>query len=453
MGKTSSMSQEPITEQEKAKLKAQVTRAIEILAMSNLTSTASLLRLADVRFDDSVPTACLRLRMDGQQEILLGTEFFRNRSPRFIAGVLFHEILHHVMRHLEQAQFDDPNLSNIVYDAFINRTIQAVDPALTEFARQMYSKEESPECFLRPAAKPTHWVDARYYRLLYAGKLTEDDLYEYLARRHNNETVEVMLVGSHQPSSKNPIEKEQVPDVVGEMLDGIKARRGRGSGQLAGKFSELLERFVRINRIGKDGSVEDAFKLSLLDSIRARLVNNITQEAKRETIMRPFALEGFSRSDAIRVGLGIDPLFWQQPDIITENSPKRGEVAVYVDVSGSVSNYIPWLYGAVLSFQEYLKPEVFLFSNKIVPVPLRKFAEGFVSSTGGTNFNCIAEHLLENRFEKCVIITDGYASMKPELQDQIKKAQVEIHAIITFGGRTQFMENFAHAFYQLPEPA
>lgn len=150
-----------ITQAEKTKIKAHVSRAIEMLSMSNLTATATLLRLADLRLDDDTPTACLRLRPDGKQEILLGTEFFKGKSARFVAGVLFHEILHHVMRHLEQEEFTDPMLANIVYDAFINRTIQAVDPALTEFAKTMYSKELSPECFLRPAAKPEHWVDAQ----------------------------------------------------------------------------------------------------------------------------------------------------------------------------------------------------------------------------------------------------------------------------------------------------
>ena len=53
--------------------------------------------------------------------------------------------------------------------------------------------------------------------------------------------------------------------------------------------------------------------------------------------------------------------------------------------------------------------------------PLEEPLKGNIQTTFGTDFNCIAQSILERGFGKAVIITDGYASMSDELKKQIKQ--------------------------------
>jgi len=71
---------------------------------------------------------------------------------------------------------------------------------------------------------------------------------------------------------------------------------------------------------------------------------------------------------------------------------------------------VPEIIGLLRSLKAELKT-IFLFSNKVVEVPFPTLLAGQVQTTYGTDFDCIAEHVLANPYDKAVIRTDGYASM------------------------------------------
>ena len=64
---------------------------------------------------------------------------------------------------------------------------------------------------------------------------------------------------------------------------------------------------------------------------------------------------------------------------------------------------------------------------------------GLSQTTYGTDFNCIAEHILANRYDKAVILTDGYANMTEENQQQLKAHAFRALTVL-FGGRTESPE-------------
>jgi hypothetical protein len=67
--------------------------------------------------------------------------------------------------------------------------------------------------------------------------------------------------------------------------------------------------------------------------------------------------------------------------------------------------------------------------------------KGKVESTYGTDFDCIAASILEKEFGKAVVLTDGYASLKEENAEKLKRAGVKVLTIL-FGGKTD-CEEFA----------
>ena len=62
---------------------------------------------------------------------------------------------------------------------------------------------------------------------------------------------------------------------------------------------------------------------------------------------------------------------------------------------------------------------IYLFSNKVVQTSIGDLLKGRVTTTGGTDFDCIAESIVEKSLDRAVILTDGYASLKQEWKDAL----------------------------------
>ena len=100
-------------------------------------------------------------------------------------------------------------------------------------------------------------------------------------------------------------------------------------------------------------------------------------------------------------------------------------LAIHLDVSGRVNEYLPKILGILKSLRKEITT-IFQFSNKVVETSFETLLKGNIQTTYGTDFDCIAQSILERGFEKAVIITDGYASMSDELKQQLEK-----HGLLT----------------------
>jgi hypothetical protein len=143
-----------------------------------------------------------------------------------------------------------------------------------------------------------------------------------------------------------------------------------------------------------------------------------------------------SKRDFVLLAAGVPPFHYHNH--AQRVTPQERGLAVYLDVSGSVNQHLPEIIGLLRSLRTELKT-IFLFSNKIVEVPFRTLLAGHVQTTYGTDFNCIAEHIITHRFDKAVILTDGYASMTEENQQQLKAREFRALTVL-FGGRTESPE-------------
>ncbi|GAG46163.1 unnamed protein product, partial [marine sediment metagenome] len=105
---------------------------------------------------------------------------------------------------------------------------------------------------------------------------------------------------------------------------------------------------------------------------------------------------------------------------------------VYLDVSGSVKEYLPEIIGAIAKLSEEI-PTLYLFSNQIVESTMKDLIRGNIKTTGGTDFNCVARSIMGKNFKKAVVVTDGYANLDNKLSEELKKKKVSILTIL-FGG-------------------
>ena len=103
----------------------------------------------------------------------------------------------------------------------------------------------------------------------------------------------------------------------------------------------------------------------------------------------------------------------------------RNEVAVYVDVSGSMQGYPDYLIRALQSVQRRIKVRTFVFSTTVEEVVLEDIDRPTYSTTGGTSGLIVWRHIRENEFKSVVVLTDGYVGkVEPEFLDLRKTVNI-----------------------------
>ena len=119
-------------------------------------------------------------------------------------------------------------------------------------------------------------------------------------------------------------------------------------------------------------------------------------------------------------------------------------LAIYLDLSRSLNKYLPKILGILKSLRKGITT-ILQFSNKVEETSFETLLKGNIQTTFGTDFNCVAQSILERGRDKVVIITDGYTSMSGELKQQLKKRGLVTLTILFDDAQTcqdlaQFME-------------
>lgn len=134
-------------------------------------------------------------------------------------------------------------------------------------------------------------------------------------------------------------------------------------------------------------------------------------------------LEGYSipvppaitRKDLFSLAGGVIPVVWER-----RWGVERPYIDLYIDVSGSMGHYygyIPYIYDALRG----VRGRVFQFSTKVVEVDPDDL---FLHTTGGTRFDAVAQHLIDEGSRAAIILSDGHGGLSSRYVDALK-AQLE----------------------------
>jgi hypothetical protein len=149
--------------------------------------------------------------------------------------------------------------------------------------------------------------------------------------------------------------------------------------------------------------------------------------------------------------IGHEPLLWETE--LADGRPRNdgGRVHLYVDVSGSMNEYLGRLYGALRPFERDLFPQVHLFSTRLRDVSPAQLARGVRLTDGGTDIGCVIEHIVERRVRRALIATDGYVGPVPAPDRALLEQRgVRIIALLTPGGWRRDLDPVATRIHELP---
>lgn len=145
------------------------------------------------------------------------------------------------------------------------------------------------------------------------------------------------------------------------------------------------------------------------------LINGILSDRATERSYEGYSVSipcSITRRDVFALSAGQIPVMWQR-----RVGVERPLIDLYMDVSGSMNKYygyIPYIYDAL----KHVMGRIFQFSTKVVEVDHQ---ERYLSTTGGTSFNCVAQHMIKEQVKAAILFSDGMATLSGDFDKPLKQ--------------------------------
>jgi hypothetical protein len=396
-----------------------------------------LLGLFSIAYSTKIPTAAVQTRLP--PKLLFNREFVDEhcRTDEHLLMLLMHEMYHLVLGHTRLFPLVTP-AHNFAFDAVINGMICKAMPGYEyiSFFTMLYD-DQGIEALLRP---PESWSPEREdgarwklegdllraHRALYTeeGDLTYRDIFDLIVERIKA-GVKVMLLGSHgQKQSAETAGDAEVVRSLAEIVGKWPAFEPRGGRD---RGSDLAERVVELTRprVSISRTIREAIAKI---AVHGSGPQPIFTTADSETLF-PYPTIPDRRASVMQC-LGQRPVYFkgQAPRLCRENV---GQVHVYLDVSGSMDGYLETIFSCLKPIQNRLYPQIHVFSTEVVDCPIGNILQGSYPSTGGTDINCVLEHIIENKIRKAAIVTDGYVGEPSALLIEQLPRQLRLVKLLT----------------------
>jgi len=441
----------------------------------NAVALSAFVRVANVVVDRSIPTACITL--EGVPEIHVNPDFVMQYAvtPEHQFILVYHEIMHMILRHGIKIRNKQ---DNIIADALINSMIcmQYPQTRYTRFFTNLYDDKKFPENLLRPYSKFPKFTYRQKYRRLYSYfGIPWDDLtslfeeIEEEKEEKGEEIGETLLLGDHENSDQRNGHGDEVVEPIAERMENVikkaleeemqreeqkiqrkyyrkanpdydEMREEISKMKAQGFASQVFLKSIKIlkKRLERKREIEKALIEQSKQSLSSKIETALKGMFPRIPLMTPIP-NLRDRTAIIANELGIYKPFYRNPLL-----PKDyGVCSIYLDVSGSMGNYVKLVYKVATDCQEYLDEKIHLFSNVIESISKEELLKGVMKSTGGTDFDIIIRHMEKTHTKKAVIFTDGCASLSDQSRLLIKKNAMNIITVLTPDGNDNVVKSFS----------
>ncbi len=431
---------------------------------------ALLLDLGGVEESQGVESSCLYLDGQGETVLAVNPEFVRRfvKEPGDALFLFLHELSHHARRDLlEEAVLNgDPYeryVFNVAADMMINRALEGryfpegaglldrVYP-LTSFPEVLLGSFRSLEekagslsfealsIFFREMGVERPNLAAESYLLSFdprnASRLVQN--LKALLPKGDERLFNCFLpfLGEHGARS---LERGDLPFEVEGTCDSL---RGILAG---GRFEDRDLQISPVNQYDSSeaGKLVRAIELAITEGVEPYRSRRAVY-AERTVIPSP------SRRPLFFLAAGYSPVFYETT--LVGHGVRDDGVYLYLDVSGSVMEELPFLYGLLGAIRDELACDrVFLFSADVREVMVEEFLKGRVETSFGTDYDCVVEHARRNSARRMLVITDGLGELSEPNREWLNRAGVLLFLVLVdiFSGVVSPLEEVAERVWRL----
>ncbi|MDQ7026051.1 MAG: VWA domain-containing protein [Anaerolineae bacterium] len=410
-------------------------------------------RLAGIVTTKDVPTAAMECKH--RPRLLINPAFVEKNCKRdeHLFLLVMHELWHVMLAHtslyprVTQAQ-------NIAFDAIINAGLMRKfsRPEYMGFFDAINPPDQFPHLLLRP---PVGWPDKPQYptdmgptgtnrilRQLYPPKGARrptmpfyDEILDLIKKDQKERGVPMLvpvLLGDHESDSRDAYSSAYLKDAMGRIVK--KWTMDVSDFSPPGQANNMNPWQLHPNSATQE--VRRAFSRLL----RRALGKELGDYRRKERLPIP-GITGMGvlpnprdRLNPARKLLGMPGTLWSQRGEVKARVPERRVKAhVYLDVSGSMSNVLPYLLNLLAPYVAQGKAKIYQFSTLVDELSLEGLKKGLVNSTRGTQIFCVTQHMLEHKdnLKQVIILTDGYTG-RPRFDHvrQLQERNMKIHVVL-----------------------
>jgi len=171
-------------------------------------------------------------------------------------------------------------------------------------------------------------------------------------------------------------------------------------------------------------------KMEIEKTILEALVGDVLSRKQGEPVYegRSASFERLHRRDMFWLAAGYDQTIWTIDLPVAKKALK-----LYMDVSGSMWTFLEVMMLIHRHLAEWVD-EHFHFSTSIVLVDP---TQNLIFSTGGTSYQAVAEHILQEGHEEVIVLTDNTDSISSAARAQLKRQLKLLYLIQTREGGTK----------------
>ncbi len=440
---------------------AELTRRLVSCMPAATFEMETFCRLADIVLTKKIPTAAVECVY--RPRLLINPDFVKKYCQRdeHLFLLVMHELWHIMLAHTRMYPRATP-AHNIAFDTVINAGLSRLfpGPEYRGFFEKVNPIDNFPSVLLRP---PDGWPNnPKYPDVGPDGTL---DVLQRLYPTGNDKSINPpfyaeILALLYQYAKENGLLWEEADVVLigdhgNDNADGAKESKLLDNPAMKDIMKDVVKRWPKTPLAGpKDRGKGGKKELILSDVERAaerarrkfsdvlrHCMNPDIGEQRRKAKKDVRGISGTSvlpnardRTAHARRSLGAPGTLWSQPGTTRARVPEvPGKAYVYLDVSGSMSQILPYLMGLIVPYVAKGKAEVFQFSTIIQPFPFDDLKSGRIKTTGGTSINCVMQHLLADQSDvrRALLLTDGYTGF-PTLDDVNTSQEngISVHVVL-----------------------
>ena len=366
-----------------------------------------ILRSLNKKETNEIPTAGVTC-IDGDITLYWNRSFMAGLSKQQVNGLLKHECLHLVFGHTTERRKDPHIIWNYATDLAINSTIPehelpkgglipGKELFLDEYQKSNMSEKELQN-FNRLSSLikslPLNKTSEYYFEKL----VSDSDIKDYLEKIENED---YLCVGFDSHDGWDEMSNEEKELIQGKIKEVVKEATAEAENRNWGSVSQ---------------------------EIRSEIYKMLSNKIQWQSLLKRFC--GFTKKD--ERNSSIRKLHRKYPGVHPgARKVYRPAIAVYIDESGSVSNkelaeFYSELDNLSRNTDFYLyKFDHFVDSNNGFLWKKNKRPDIKRTLTGGTSFESVTKHALENKrkFDGYIILTDGGAP-KPSPSYRMKRCWI-----------------------------
>ena len=406
-----------------------------------------MITLMDFEESLEIKTACVPLHC--KPKIIINPEWVQKNceTDEKLFMLIQHELHHVLLGHTRL--FDQVTPShNIACDAIINSMLSRGNPSpeWTALFRDQYAANIFPYCLLRP---PENFPKAPSYpkdmpqtlqelitKLYYSNKGTFHEVFEEIQefivqfpRTLSQEQLEDIvdeLMGNHE-DQEDGITKNDDPDffnIIREIVEAWPQPKKPIIGRSQSEFLMTDRREIVAQHPHQ--IIRRAIQLA---SIRNGSQKGI-RPSYQEHMIQQFLPTRDRRGFAIAQNRKLISMYNQQ---IPRPHRSTNDVHIYIDVSGSMSEYVSYVLNAVYATVKDIQVYLYYFSTQIYPTNMKELKSGMFKTTQGTSGAVVLNHIIDNQIESAVILTDGYVGIPAQKYHHLQKS-CNIQVVLTPNG-------------------